>query len=86
MYFNDVAFRVLNWNRRPLGYVDVANLKEKWESGEAKPVRSLPPPPPPHLQISNPSRTGRQCTPICDSFQTKFRSSLHNYNPPHTAF
>ena len=32
---------VLNTNRRPLGYVDVANLKEKWESSQANPVSPL---------------------------------------------
>jgi len=29
---------VLNRNRRPLGYVDVAKLKKFWESGEADPA------------------------------------------------
>ncbi|KAG2129295.1 hypothetical protein BD769DRAFT_1627998 [Suillus cothurnatus] len=29
---------VLNHDRRPLGYVDVAVLKEKWEAGTASPV------------------------------------------------
>ncbi|KAL4260414.1 CBS domain superfamily protein [Pleurotus pulmonarius] len=28
---------VLDKNRRPLGYVDVARLKEKWEAGQADP-------------------------------------------------
>ncbi|KAF9525741.1 hypothetical protein CPB83DRAFT_859025 [Crepidotus variabilis] len=28
---------VLNRNRRPLGYVDVTKLKEKWEAGQANP-------------------------------------------------
>ncbi|KJA26932.1 hypothetical protein HYPSUDRAFT_198707 [Hypholoma sublateritium FD-334 SS-4] len=28
---------VLNSNRRPLGYVDVAKLKERWEAGKANP-------------------------------------------------
>ncbi|KAF8801082.1 hypothetical protein BYT27DRAFT_7198658 [Phlegmacium glaucopus] len=28
---------VLNRRRRPLGYVDVAKLKEKWEAGQANP-------------------------------------------------
>ncbi|KAF8962297.1 hypothetical protein BDZ97DRAFT_1825497 [Flammula alnicola] len=28
---------VLNRNRRPLGYVDAAKLKEKWEAGQANP-------------------------------------------------
>ncbi|KAF5318666.1 hypothetical protein D9619_010761 [Psilocybe cf. subviscida] len=28
---------VLNRNRRPLGYVDVAKLKTQWEAGEANP-------------------------------------------------
>lgn len=42
-YFSlTLFFRVLNLNRRPLGYVDVARLKQKWESCEAKPVRSQP--------------------------------------------
>lgn len=31
---------VLDKNRRPLGYIDVAKLKEKWEAGQADPVRS----------------------------------------------
>lgn len=31
-------FSVLNRDRRPLGYVDVAALKEKWEAGTASPV------------------------------------------------
>lgn len=30
---------VLNRNRKPVGYVDVARLKEKWEAGNANPVR-----------------------------------------------
>lgn len=29
---------VLGKNRHPLGYVDVAQLKQKWEAGEANPV------------------------------------------------
>lgn len=33
--------RVLDKNRRPLGYVDVASLKAKWEAGIASPVRLL---------------------------------------------
>ncbi|KAJ3514093.1 hypothetical protein NLJ89_g2572 [Agrocybe chaxingu] len=28
---------VLNQNRRPLGYLDVAKLKQKWEAGQASP-------------------------------------------------
>ncbi|KAG5637180.1 hypothetical protein H0H81_005479 [Sphagnurus paluster] len=28
---------VLDRHRRPVGYVDVANLKEKWEAGQADP-------------------------------------------------
>ncbi|KAF8899819.1 hypothetical protein CPB84DRAFT_1923670 [Gymnopilus junonius] len=32
---------VLDRNRRPLGYVDVAKLKTKWEARQAKPVRLL---------------------------------------------
>ena len=35
-----LVYRVLNRNRRPLGYVDVAKLKKVWESGKANPVRS----------------------------------------------
>ena len=31
--------RVLDENRRPLGYLDVAQLKTKWEAGQANPVR-----------------------------------------------
>ncbi|KXN85571.1 Cystathionine beta-synthase [Leucoagaricus sp. SymC.cos] len=30
---------VLDKNRKPLGYIDVAYLKEKWEAGQADPVR-----------------------------------------------
>lgn len=29
---------VLDRNRRPLGYLDVAQLKAKWEAGQANPV------------------------------------------------
>ncbi|KAF7974863.1 hypothetical protein HWV62_11111 [Athelia sp. TMB] len=29
--------RVLTENRRPLGYIDVASLKSKWEAGQANP-------------------------------------------------
>jgi hypothetical protein len=29
---------VLDQGRKPLGYVDVARLKAKWEAGEAHPV------------------------------------------------
>jgi len=32
---------VLNKNRKPIGYLDVAALKEKWEAGKADPVRTL---------------------------------------------
>ncbi|KAG2032781.1 hypothetical protein BDR03DRAFT_985470 [Suillus americanus] len=32
---------VLNRDRRPLGYVDVAALKEKWEAGTASPNDSI---------------------------------------------
>lgn len=35
-----LVYSVLNRNRRPLGYVDVAKLKKVWESGKANPVRS----------------------------------------------
>ena len=35
-------FRVLDRNRKPLGYLDVAALKQKWEAGEANPVRFCP--------------------------------------------
>lgn len=31
---------MLNKNRKPIGYLDVAALKEKWEAGEADPVRT----------------------------------------------
>lgn len=31
-------WRVLNKDRRPLGYVEVSKLKQLWESGQAKPV------------------------------------------------
>ncbi|KAJ3481034.1 hypothetical protein NLI96_g7934 [Meripilus lineatus] len=33
---------VLDDNRKPLGYVDVARLKTKWEAGEANPVSTHP--------------------------------------------
>lgn len=33
---------VLDKNRRPLGYVDAAELKTKWQAGLASPVRSFP--------------------------------------------
>lgn len=32
---------VLNSKRRPLGYIDVATLKAKWEAGVADPVSLL---------------------------------------------
>ncbi|KAH7907574.1 hypothetical protein BJ138DRAFT_1159828 [Hygrophoropsis aurantiaca] len=32
---------VLNHDRRPLGYVDVAALKTKWEAGSANPTESV---------------------------------------------
>ncbi|KAL9709898.1 hypothetical protein Ac2012v2_006956 [Leucoagaricus gongylophorus] len=31
---------VLNKNRKPLGYIDVTKLKEKWEARQADPVSS----------------------------------------------
>ena len=31
---------VLNKNRKPIGYLDVSVLKEKWEAGQADPVRT----------------------------------------------
>lgn len=31
---------VLNKSRKPIGYLDVAALKRKWEAGEADPVRA----------------------------------------------
>ena len=34
---------VLNSKRRPLGYIDVAALKAKWEAGFADPVSSQSP-------------------------------------------
>ena len=30
--------RILSNQRKPLGYIDVASLKKKWEAGEANPV------------------------------------------------
>lgn len=33
---------VLDKSRKPIGYIDVAVLKKKWEAGEASPVRPLP--------------------------------------------
>jgi hypothetical protein len=33
-------FSVLNKSRKPIGYLDVAALKRKWEAGEADPVRA----------------------------------------------
>lgn len=35
------AERVLTKERRPLGYIDVAALKAKWEAGRADPVCSI---------------------------------------------
>lgn len=37
---NKCKIRVLNRDRRPLGYLNVVKLKEKWESGEANQVMS----------------------------------------------
>jgi len=31
---------VLNKSRKPMGYLDVAALKQKWEAGDADPVRT----------------------------------------------
>lgn len=33
-------FSVLNKSRKPIGYLDVAALKQKWEAGDADPVRA----------------------------------------------
>ena len=38
-YSLHVIYRVLDKHRKPLGYIDVAALKTKWEAGEASPVR-----------------------------------------------
>lgn len=35
-----ISLRVLDRHRKPLGYLDVAALKGKWEAGQASPVRS----------------------------------------------
>jgi hypothetical protein len=35
---------VLDGRRRPLGYIDVAELKTRWEAGGADPVRTVFPP------------------------------------------
>lgn len=38
-----MRIRVLDTQRKPLGYIDVAALKSKWEAGQANPDDSLEP-------------------------------------------
>ena len=35
--YDPPIFRSIAKNRKPLGYIDVALLKKKWEAGEAEP-------------------------------------------------
>lgn len=77
------AASVLTRERRPLGYIDVAALKAKWEAGQADPVssRSQLYSVPYHLS----RLTERQSLPVHDKISARSISAIFAHHTVNTA-